>query len=220
MALLPLDPDQLLSTTRAVRKRLDFDKPVPETLVRECVAMAQQSPSGSNNPTMAFVIVRDAAKRKAIGEIYRQCFEVYKSMDGVYIGSIEKSTAEENDQQKRSAASADFLGEHMGDAPALVIPCSAAGMRTEGQPGMFAASMLGNVLPGMWSFMLAARARGLGTAWTTLHLMQEQAVADILGIPFDTVQQVALSPLAFTKGTDFKAAARPNPDTIIHWDNW
>jgi nitroreductase len=85
---------------------------------------------------------------------------------------------------------------------------------------MMSASMLGNILPGMWSFMLAARARGLGTAWTTVHLMMEQQVADILGIPFDTVQQVCLSPLAYTKGTDFKAAARPPVDSIIHWDGW
>jgi nitroreductase len=220
MALLPLTPDELLSTTRAVRKRLDFDKAVPDAAVRECVAMAQQSPAGSNNPTMAFVIVRDSAKRKAIGEIYRQCFEAYKGMDGVYIGSIDKGSTEANAQQQRSASSADFLGDHMGDAPVLVIPVSAAGMRTDGQVGMFAASIMGNVLPAMWSFMLAARARGMGTAWTTLHLMQEQAVADILGIPFDTVQQVALSPLAYTKGTDFKAADRPDPDTVIHWDQW
>jgi nitroreductase len=85
---------------------------------------------------------------------------------------------------------------------------------------MMVSSVMGNILPAMWSFMLAARARGLGTAWTTVHLMQEQRVADILGIPFDTVQQVCLSPLAFTKGTDFKPAARPSADTIIHWDNW
>ena len=220
MSLLPLNPDQLLSTTRAVRKRLDFDKPVPDALIRECVDIAQQSPSGSNNPTMAFVIVKDAAKRKAIGEVYRQCFEIYKGMDGVYIGSIDKGSADANAQQRRSAASADFLGERMGDAPVLVIGCSAAGMRTDGQAGMFTASMMGNILPAMWSFMLAARARGLGIAWTTLHLMQEQAVADILGIPFDSVQQVCLSPLAFTKGTDFKPAERPSPDSIIHWDTW
>lgn len=220
MALLPLNPDELLSTTRAVRKRLDFERSVPDELIRECAAMAQQSPSGSNNPTMAFVIVKDPAKRAAIGEIYRQCFAAYKGMDGIYIGSIDKGSAEANAQQQRSASSADYLGDHMGEAPALVIACSAAGVRTDGQPGMFAASIMGNVLPALWSFMLAARARGLGTAWTTLHLMQEQAVADLLGIPFDAVQQVALTPLAFTKGTDFKPAARPDPDTVLHWDTW
>ncbi len=219
MALLPLDADQLLTTTRAVRKRLDFSRPVEDSVIRECVEMAMQSPSGSNNMTMQFVVVRDEAKRKAIGEVYRQCYEIYRSLDGIYIGSIEKGGEAENAQQTRSASSADFLGEHMGDAPALVLACN-VGSRVEGAPAMMAASMMGNVLPAMWSFMLAARARGLGTAWTTVHLMMEQQVADIVGIPFDTVQQACLSPLAYTKGTDFKPAARPSADSIIHWDTW
>ena len=218
MATLDLTPDQLLTTTRAVRKRLDFSQPVPDDLVRECVATAFQSPSGSNNPTMQFLVVRDEAKRRAIGDVYRQCFAAYKSMDGVYAGSIVKGSDEANAQQQRVASSADYLGEHMGEAPVLVIACTAG--RTDGQPGMMAASILGNVLPAMWSFMLAARVRGLGTCWTTLHLMQEQAIADIVGIPFEAVQQVCLSPLAYTQGTDFKPAARPDPDTIIHWDTW
>jgi len=219
MALLPLDADQLLTTTRAVRKRLDFSRPVEDSVIRECVEMAMQSPSGSNNMTMQFVVVRDEEKRKAIGEVYRQCYEIYRSLDGIYIGSIEKGGEAENAQQSRSASSADFLGEHMGDAPALVLACN-VGSRVEGAPAMMAASMMGNVLPAMWSFMLAARARGLGTAWTTVHLMMEQQVADIVGIPFDTVQQACLSPLAYTKGTDFKPAARPSADSIIHWDTW
>ncbi len=219
MSLLPLNPDELLSTTRAVRKRLDFDRPVPDELIRECVAMAQQSPSGSNNPSMSFMVIKDAKKRKAVGEVYNRCFEQYKTWDGRYIGSIEKATAEENAQQQRSASSADFLAPRMGDAPVLVIGCN-KGVRSDGQNGMVGASLMGNILPAMWSFMLAARGRGLGTAWTTLHLLEEQAVADILGIPFDTVQQVCLTPLAFTKGTDFKVAERPDPDTVIHWDTW
>jgi nitroreductase len=219
MALLDLDPDQLLSTTRAVRKRLDFTRPVPDELIRECITLAFQSPSGSNNPTMHFVVVRDEAKRAAIGAVYRSCFTTYRSLDGVYIGSIDKHDEAANRVQQLSASSADYLGEHMGDAPALVIACSSPG-RLEGQPAIAAASVGGNVLPAMWSFMLAARARGLGTCWTTLHLMQEKAVADIVGIPFDSVQQLCLSPLAFTVGTDFKPAPRPEADTITHWDTW
>jgi nitroreductase len=219
MALLPLDPDQLLSTTRAVRKRLDFSRPVDETLIRECVAAAMQSPSGSNSMSMQFVIVRDADQRAAIGEIYRQCYEIYKTLDGVYVRSIRKDQPGEQAQQLRVADSADYLGDHMGEAPVLVVACS-AGARLDGLPPMASASIMGNVLPAMWSFMLAARARGLGTAWTTVHLMMEQQVADVLGIPFDSVQQACLSPLAHTIGTDFKPAARPEPDTIIHWDRW
>ena len=133
--------------------------------------------------------------------------------------TIQKADETEQAQQERVADSADYLGEHMGDAPVLVIACN-NGSRVDNVGAMGAASMMGNVLPAMWSFMLAARARGLGTAWTTMHLMMEQQVADVLGIPFATVQQACLSPLAHTLGTDFKPAARPAPDTIIHWDQW
>ena len=216
--VLDLTPDELISTTRAVRKRLDISREVPADLIRECVGFALQAPSGSNNITMQFLVVTDAAKRAAIGEVYRQCYEIYKGLDGVYVGSIHKPTAAENDQQARVQTSADFLGEHMGDAPVLVIACNQG--RTDGLPGIAGASMMGNVLPATWNFMLAARARGLGTAWTTLHLMKEQEVADIVGIPFESVQQVCLTPLAYTVGTDFKPALRPDPETIIHWDTW
>lgn len=217
--MLELTADELLSTTRAVRKRLDLDRPVPPDLIRQCVALALQAPSGSNNLTMQFVVVTDAEKRAAIGDVYRQCYDIYKGLDGIYVGSIVKPTDEENAQQKRVQTSADFLGEHMGEAPVLVLACNAGG-RVDGAPAMMAASALGNILPATWSFMLAARARGLGTAWTSVHLMMEQQVADIVGIPFDEVQQVCLTPLAYTVGTDFQPAARPDPDTIIHWDTW
>ncbi len=216
--MLDLTPDQLLTTTRAVRKRLDTTRPVPEELIRECVAAAMQAPSGSNRMTMQFVVVRDAEQRAAIGEVYRQCYEIYKTLDGIYVGSIVKDTDDEQAQQRRVQTSADHLGEHMGEAPVLVIGCTEG--RADGVPAMVSESMYGNILPGMWSFMLAARARGLGTAWTSVHLFMEQQVADIVGIPFDTVQQVCLTPLAYTIGTDFRPAARPEPDTIIHWDRW
>ena len=148
MALLPLDPDALLSTTRAVRKRLDFTRPVPDELIRECVDLAMQSPSGSNNMTMQFVVVRDEATRRAIGDVYRQCYAIYTQLDGVYIRSIDKGGEVENAQQARSADSADYLGEHMGEAPALVIACTAAG-RVDNTPAMIATSLLGNVMPAM-----------------------------------------------------------------------
>ena len=218
MTLLDLTPDELLHTTRAVRKRLDFARPVEDDVIRECVAAAMQAPSGSNNMTMRFVVVKDAAKRAAIGDIYRQCFDIYKTLPGVYAGSIEKDTDVEQAQQQRVVDSALYLADHMGEAPALVIACTAG--RLDAAPAMMAVSSMGNVLPGTWSFMLAARARGLGTAWTTVGLMMEQAIADVVGIPFAEVQQACLTPLAYTIGTDFKPAMRPEPDTIIHWDSW
>jgi nitroreductase len=218
MALLPLNPDELLNTTRAVRKRLDLTRDVPDPLIRECAAAALQAPSGSNMISMSFVIVKDAAKRKAIADVYAACWDIYKNLP-MFAGAIKKETETLQHQQDRVADSATYLAEHMAEVPVLVLACH-NGNRIDNMPAMMSASSLGNILPATWSFMLAARARSLGTAWTTIHLMQEQAVADILGIPFDTVQQVCLTPLAYTQGTDFKPAMRPDPDTILHWNGW
>jgi nitroreductase len=213
MTLLPLDPDQLLSTTRAVRKRLDFDRPVPAELIRECVAMALQAPSGSNVVTMQFIVVTDAEKRRAIGQIYSEVYAGYKQSPG-YAGRQAMPDAATQAQQVRVAGSADFLGEHMGDAPVLVISANQGPSREAAVGG------LTNVIPATWSFMLAARARGLGTSWTSMHLARERDVADVLGIPYDTVAQAVLTPLAYTKGTDFKPALRPDPEEVIHWETW
>jgi nitroreductase len=212
MTLLDLDPDQLLSTTRAVRKRLDFTRPVPDQLIRECVAMALQAPSGSNVVTMRFVVVRDEEKRRAIGDIYRQVYAGYKASPA-YAGR-QGGDAQRDRVQQRVASSADYLGDHMGEAPVLVIACNEGRDRASAEAGM------GNILPATWSFMLAARARGLGTAWTSMHRAREQDVADVLGIPYDTVAQAVLTPLAYTQGTDFKPASRPEPDAVIGWDGW
>jgi nitroreductase len=213
VTLLDLNPDQLLSTTRAVRKRLDFTRPVPDDLIRECVALALQAPSSSNVLTMRFVVVTDEEKRRAVGEVYRQCYAAYRE-SASYAGRQVKPDAADQAQQARVAESADFLGEHMGEAPVLVIACN------EGPSREAAAAAQGSVLPGTWSFMLAARARGLGTSWTQLHLSREREVAELLGIPYDTVAQAVLTPVAYTKGTDFKPALRPAPDEVIHWNGW
>ena len=215
MTMLDLSPDELLSTTRAVRKRLDFTKPVSDDLVRECVAMALQAPSGGNQIAMRFVVVRDRSKVAAVADVYQQCWQVYASSPG-FAGKIKRDSEELHAQQQRVASSATYLSEHMAECPVLVLGCTTS-RRLEGVPAAQAASALGNILPAMWSFMLAARARGLGTAWTTIHLAMEQEVADILDIPYATMQQVCLTPLAFTKGTDFKPAVRPAPDTVIDW---
>ncbi len=217
MTLIDLSADDVLNTTRAVRKRLDFSRPVEDDVIRECVATAMQAPSGSNNMTMQFVVVKDPAKRQAIGDIYAQCWSIYESLP-VFAGAISKEGEAEQAQQSRVVDSATYLSQHMAEAPALVLGCTAG--RADGLPAMMAASSMGNILPGMWSFMLAARARGLGTAWTTISLMMEKEVADVVGIPFDEIQQACLTPLAYTLGTDFKRALRPEPDSIIHWDTW
>jgi nitroreductase len=211
VTLLPLNPDELLSTTRAVRKRLDLTRPVPRELIRECVAMALQAPSGSNILTTEFVIVTDAEKRQAVGKIYGEIYAGYKSS---FPDRLAAADPAEKDQIARVGNSADFLGEHMGDVPVLVLACNKGADHTSAARGG------GNVLPAAWSFMLAARARGLGTAWTSMHLSREQEVAELLGIPYETVAQAVLTPLAYTIGTDFKPAKRPDPETVIHWDTW
>jgi nitroreductase len=219
---LNLTNDELLSTTRAVRKRLDFDRPVPMSVVKECMEMAVQAPSGSNAQGWQFMFVTDPDKRAQIGEYYRQAFEIYKDMP-VAIHKLHADSADTSltSSQVRSASSADFLGENMGRAPVLMIPCIAG--RTDNEAGANVLSQtatLGSVVPAAWSFMLAARARGLGTAWTTLHLMHEKAIADLLGSPYDDFMQVALIPMAYTKGTDFKPAYRPPVETVMHVDAW
>lgn len=214
--ILDLSPDELLSTTRAVRKRLDFDRPVPLELVMECIALAQQAPTGSNMQRWHFVVVTNQAKRQAIGDLYREAFERYRSSP-LYAGNFETGDAARDAQQRRVASSADYLGDNMGRAPVLVLSC-VEGKITNAQ----SAGLLGQILPATWSFMLAARARGLGTCWTTIHTAfgYDEAVAELLGIPHDKVTQAVLTPVAYTKGTDFKPAERPDPSTITHVDTW
>jgi nitroreductase len=215
--VLELTPDELLTTTRAVRKRLDFDRPVPIELVRECIEISTQAPTGSNQQGWHWVVVTDADKRKQLGEYYRQAFSWYRDSD-VYAGRMTTGDAGRDATQARVASSAEYLAERMGDAPVLVIPCITG--RVDASMNLAGASFWGSLLPAAWSFCLAARARGLGTSWTTLHLIFEQQCAELLGIPFDEVSQGALIPVAFTKGTDFKPAPRIDLDPILHVDSW
>jgi len=212
MANLGLSVDELLKTTRAVRKRLDFDRPVPDQVLRECVEYAIQAPTGSNVQGWHFVLVTERDKIEKIAAIYKKAFDWYRDSP-VYAGRVAEGISEQRDaQQARVADSADYLAENMHRSPALFIPCMEGRNATAGAAG--------SIVPAAWSFMLAAREQGLGTCWTTLHLMYEQEAADVLGIPFDDVQQWALSPVAYTSGTDFKPATRPDVETVISWNSW
>jgi nitroreductase len=219
MTLLDLSADDVLNTTRAVRKRLDFSRPVEDDVIRECVATAMQAPSGSNLMTMQFVVVKDAEKRQAIGEVYKQCWAIYRETP-MFAGAIEKEGESEQAQQDRVVDSATYLSEHMAEAPALVLGCTAG--RIDGAPAMMSASVMGNILPGVWSFMLALRERAMGSAWTTIHLMNdgEKEAAALLGIPYEKVTQGGLFPIAYTIGTDFKPAKREPLSKVLHWDKW
>ena len=219
---LDLSPDELLTTTRAVRRRLDYDKPVPRGLVEECVQIALQAPSGSNARGWHFVVVGDEAKRRRIGELYRQAFDTYRGMPVSAHVLAEQAKGDEVAVMKGVVSSAEALAENLHRAPWLVIPCIEGRLPPiEGPMGDLArAGQYGSVLPAFWNFMLAARARGLGTAWTTLHLVHEAEVSELLGIPYDRVMQTALSPVAFTLGTDFKPARNRSTERALHVDAW
>jgi nitroreductase len=212
MAMPTLTPDQLLSTTRSVRKRLDLTRPVEREVLEACLALAQQAPTGSNMQGWHFLVVTDAAKRAALGALYRKGWYAYNARRAV------AQTAARQATQTRVVSSAQYLADHMHEVPVLVIPCIAG--RTEGKASVEQAGAWGSILPAVWSFMLAARARGLGTCWTTLHLTYEREAADILGIPYAEVMQTALIPVAYTRGTDFKAGPRESLDTMVHWERW
>jgi nitroreductase len=221
MSQLDLSNDQLLSTTRAVRKRLDFDRPVEHSVLMECMELALQAPSGSNAQNWHFVFVTDAAKRAQIAELYKATFAGYAEspMSAAAVHADDPSMA---DTQARVMSSAQYLADNMHRAPVFFIPCAAGRIDSLSGEGANVAqsSTFGSVIPAAWSFMLAARARGLGTCWTTLHLMHERAVAEILGLPYDEVTQIALIPVAYTKGTDFKPAPRKPMDGVVHFDSW
>ena len=188
MDTLSLTPDELLTTTRAVRKRLDLDRPVPLALVEECLRIALQAPSGSNAQRWHWVVLTDPALRAAVGEHYRRAVEAYQRSPG-FAGRLHADDPERAAVQRRVGDSAAYLGQVMGRVPVLLIPCIEARRLPAGNQ----AGLWGSLLPAVWSYMLAARARGLGTAWTTLHLAYEREVAELLGLPAH-VRQGALVP--------------------------
>lgn len=208
--------DHLLTTTRSVRKRLDFSRPVEPEIVQRCLEIAIQAPSGSNRQGWHFLLVSDTAKKKAIGDFYLKSFLDY-ARSSAKAGADLREHAPGAATQKRVADSAMYLARHMHEAPLLIIPCIEG--RTDKLSSATAAGLYGSILPAAWSLMLALRARGLGSAWTTLHLVYEKEVAGILGIP-DHITQAALLPVAYFTGEDFKPAERIPVEEITYWDAW
>jgi len=213
---LNLSADEVLKTTRSVRKRLDFDKPVGREIVEECLEIALQAPTGSNSQGWHWIIIEDPAKKKALADIYRKNWDLYASMPG-------RQYAEGDTRGERLPLvkdSASFLAANFEKAPLLMIPCIEG--RLDNLPAAATAGAWGSLLPAVWSFMLALRARGMGSAWTTIHLMNggEQEAAELLGIPFDKITQGGLFPIAYTIGTDFKPAIREPLSKVLHWDKW
>jgi nitroreductase len=197
--------DKLLTTTRTVRKRLDLSRPVEPAIIQECLEIAIQAPTGGNIPRYHFVVVTDAAKRAALGAIYKRSYlEVYSP----------ERQEETRQTDPGLLDSANYLAEHMHEVPVLIIPCVEAPPVQGTGPGAYA-----SILPAVWSLMLALRARGLGSAWTTLHLRYEKESAALLGIP-DHIAQAVLLPVAYYTGDDFKPARRVPASERTYWDGW
>jgi nitroreductase len=208
--VLELTPDELLTTTRAVRKRLDLSRPVEREVLEECLTLAQQAPTGSYRQDWHFVVVTDPELRAGLADLWRAGGERYLA------GT--RDPEEIPGMMGRVLGGVFHLRDHLHKVPVHVIPCIEG--RTDGKGAFVQASRWGSILPAAWSFMLAARSRGLGTVWTTFHLAREQEAAELLGIPYDEVMQAALIPVAYTIGTDFKPAVRAPLDSMVHWDRW
>jgi nitroreductase len=212
---LNLSVDEVLTTTRSVRKRLDFDKPVPREVLMECLDLALQAPTGSNSQGWQWVFVEDADKKKAIGEIYLANTRGYLKSPGAEY-PVGDTRAERAGAVRDSAT---YLAEHMHEAPVLLIPCIEGREDTTPLGG---AAFWASLCPAVWSFCLALRSRGLGSCWTTLHLVRggEQKAAEVLGIPYPQYSQGGLLPIAYTKGIDFRRAKRLPAESLTHWNAW
>lgn len=207
--------DKLLTTTRSVRKRLDLEREVPRHLIEECIEIAIQAPTGTNMQDWAFVVVTDPDSKAFIADCYRRGGEQMAAMG--YPPPLPEGDRR-LEAMPRVMDSASYLSERMHEVPVMVIPCIRG--RVETVPMVLAqASTYGSILPAAWSFMLAARARGLGSAWTTIHLFQEREVSELLGIPADWTQ-AAMLPVAYYTGDDFKPAPRLPAAEMTHWDHW
>ena len=207
------ETDRLLTTTRAVRKRLDLARPVERSVVLECLRVGLQAPSGGNVQPWRWMVVDDPDKRAGLAELYQRAYAPYIAMQK------EAVVAAGGRDDNAILRSSDHLAEHLAEVPVHVIPCI-EGRLDQGAPVALQAAVWGSLLPAAWSFMLAARSRGLGTCWTTLHLVFEQQAQELLGIP-DDVTQGALIPVAHVLGgTDFKPGPRRDLDRMLHRDTW
>ena len=213
---LNLSADDVLTTTRSVRKRLDLDKPVPREVLLECLEIALQAPTGSNAQGWQWMFVTDPVKKQALADIYRA-----NAMP--YLNRMKPDYGDGDVRSERMefvSDSAKYLAENLQDVPVLMIPCLEG--RPENAPMGLSASFWASLFPAAWSYCLALRNRGLGSCWTTLHLLEdgEKQAAEVLGIPYDKYSQGGLFPIAYTKGTDFKPAKRLPAEQVAHFDTW
>jgi len=204
--------DKLLTTTRSVRKRLDLELPVPREVVLECLGIALQAPSGGNSQPWRWLIVDDADTRKRLAALYQRSHDPYMAANREAVEAGGRA-----DVMGKIMDSSQYLSDHMGEVPVMVIPCLLG--RPEGLGQGEIAGFYGSILPAVWSLMLALRSRGLGSAWTTLHLTFEKEAAEVLGVP-ETVTQTALIPIAYYKGENFKPAPRQPVEKVAYFNAW
>jgi nitroreductase len=209
--VLQLGPDELLTTTRTVRKRLDFDRPVERALVEECLRIAFQAPNGSNQQDYGWVVVDDPELRGAMADLYRAGMADHSKRDTTGEAMVAQSNP-------RISESVRYLAERFERVPMLLVPTF--GRRYGDITTFQQASLWGSILPAVWSFMLALRSRGLGSAWTTIHLYREREMAELLRIPYPEQRQAGLFPIAYTIGTEFKPADRAKSEQRIFWNGW
>ncbi len=211
--LLSLSLDELLTTTRTVRKRLDFTRPVDRNLIQTSIDIAIQTPNGSNQQFWHWLVVDDPATKQMVADVYRAGMAAQVADPG-WMKDIDYTPPD----QQRIAESVGWLASRLQDVPALVIPTING--RVEGENLFTQASLWGSILPAVWNFMLALRARGLGSAWTTVHLHKAREMAELLGIPHESTVQAGLFPVAYTLGTDFKPAPRRSAREVTYWNGW
>ncbi len=209
--------DRLLTTTRSVRKRLDLTRPVEMEVIQRCIEIAIQAPTASNRQHWRFVVVTDPEKRQAIASFYRQAFQTYIRSGSSSAAEIAADGDPRVARARKVSESAIYLSRHLHEVPVHIIPCIEG--RAESASPAAQAGLYGSILPAAWSLMLALRARGLGSAWTTLHLHYERDVAQVLGIP-ENVTQTALLPVAYYTGDDFRPAARIPAQQVTYWNEW
>jgi len=200
--------DRLLSTTRAVRRRLDYERPVKRETVLDCIRLSQQAPTGTNAQHWRWLVLDDPDQRRAIGEIYARGIPL---LDASARNAANKQTA-------RVYGDARDFAARLGEVPMLVIPCL-EGRLAKDAPLVESTTYFASIYPAVWSFQLALRSRGLGSLLTTMHLAFEEESRAVLGLPQDVVQ-MAMIPVAYTVGTDFKPTRRPPPESITHFNTW
>jgi nitroreductase len=223
MSTSKLSTDELLTTTRAVRKRLDLHRAVPLALVHECIEIALQAPTGGNTQSWQFMVVTDSLLREQLADLYRKAWDKYRGAPGsVYDLATKEREMQRQQQHQRVIDSAEYLVEHLHEVPVHMIPCMKG--RSDQLTGDYAnaihSASYGSILPATWNYMLAARCRGLGTAWTTAHLIYERDAAELLGIPYADYTQVALIPTAWYTGDTFHASLRRQVADVVHENAW